>query len=195
MLIDLVTKNRSYRGYDRSRKVTEEELLTMIEAARLCPSSVNIQPLKFLPACKEDTVKAIQEQTAWARGLPELKLPREGKEPPAFIVICQDTEIDPNLKRFQRDVGITAQTILLAAAEMDLGGCMIGNFRADELHEALGLPEHIRPLLVVAVGKPGEEVILTDVKEDGSTAYYRDEDDRHYVPKRALADIVLMPED
>ena len=74
MLIDLVTKNRSYRGYDRSRKVTEEELLTMIEAARLCPSSVNIQPLKFLQACKEDTVKAIQEQTAWARGLPELKL-------------------------------------------------------------------------------------------------------------------------
>ena len=194
MLIDLVRKNRSYRGYDHSRAITREELLKLVEAARLCPSSVNVQPLKYFLACDPDTVATVQAQTHWAKGLPELTLPHPGKEPTAFIVICQDTAIHPNLARFQRDVGIVAQTMLLAAVEMGLGGCMIGNFDAGSVHEALGLADEIRPLLIVAFGKPDEAVILTDVV-DGRTGYYRDEQDRHYVPKRALADLVIGPAD
>ena len=190
MLIDLVKQNRSYRGYDHSRTVTREELLRLVKAARLCPSSVNVQPLKYFLAYTPEIVAAIQSQTKWAKGLPELTLPHPGKEPTAFIVICQDTDIDPNLARFQRDVGIVAQTMLLTAVEMGLGGCMIGNFNAGQLHDAIGLAEPIRPLLVVAIGKPDEEIILTDVI-DGSTAYYRDEQDRHYVPKRRLEDLVM----
>jgi nitroreductase len=190
MLIDLIKANRSYRGYDHSRKVTREELLKMVEAARLCPSSVNIQPFLYFLAYEPEVVAAVQAETKWAKGLPELKLPHPGKEPAAFIVICQDTAIHPNLSRFQRDVGIVAQTMLLAAVEMGLGGCMIGNFNAGSVHAALGLDEAVRPLLIVAIGKPDEEIILTDVV-DGKTGYYRDEQDRHYVPKRALEDIVI----
>ncbi len=73
---------------------------------------------------------------------------------------------------------------------MGLGGCMIGSFNAGSVHDALALAENIKPLLVIAIGKPDEEVILTDAK-DGSTAYFRDEDDRHYVPKRALTDLII----
>ena len=190
MLIDLVRKNRSFRGYDHSRKISEEELLAMVEAARLCPSSVNMQPLKYYLAFREDTVNTIQKQTKWAKGLPEMTLPHEGKEPTAFIVICQDTKINENLNRFHRDIGIVAHTILLTATEMGLGGCMIGNFDANAVQGVLGLEENLRPMLIVAIGKPDEDVILTDVV-DGKTAYYRDEKDRHYVPKRALEDLVM----
>lgn len=136
-----------------------------------------------------DPTPADQERK-WAKGLPDLTLPHPGKEPTVFIVICQDTSIDANLSRFQRDVGIVAQTMLLTAVEMGLGGCMIGNFNAESVHDALGLKEEIRPLLIVAIGKPDEEVILTDVV-DGKTGYYRDEQDRHYVPKRKLEDLVI----
>ena len=190
MLIDLIKQNRSYRGYDHNRQISREELLTMVEAARLCPSSVNLQPLRYFLAHTPDIVAAVQSQTHWAKGLPDIHLPHPGKEPTAFIVICQDTTIDANLSRFQRDVGIAAQTMLLTAVEMGLGGCMIGNFNAGSLHDALGLDAHIRPLLIIAIGKPDEEVILTDVV-DGKTGYYRDEQDRHYVPKRKLEDLVI----
>ncbi len=191
MLIDLVRKNRSFRGYDHSRKITKEELLCMVEAARLCPSSVNIQPFKYYLAYEEDKVFILQKETHWARGLPEMTLPHPGKEPTAFIVICQDQRIFESLARFQKDVGIVAQTMLLQAVEMGLGGCMIGNFNAASVKEVLGLEEQMHPLLIVAVGKPDEEIILTDVGEGGSTSYYRDDEDRHYVPKRALDDIIL----
>ena len=190
MLIDLIKANRSYRGYNHSRPVTKDELLKMVEAARLCPSSVNIQPLRYFLACDPAIVATIQSHTRWAKGLPDIHLPHPGKEPTAFIVICQDTSIDANLSRFQRDVGIVAQTMLLTAVEMGLGGCMIGNFNAGSLHDAIGLDEPIHPLLIIAIGKPDEEVILTDVV-NGKTGYYRDEQDRHYVPKRKLEDLVI----
>ena len=89
------------------------------------------------------------------------------------------------------DMGIVAQTILLAAVDMGLGGCMIGNFVRAEVSAALDLPEHLEPLLVVALGKPDEEIVLTDLPEDGNTNYYRDADDVHYVPKRALEDLII----
>ena len=69
---------------------------------------------------------------------------------------------------------------------------MLGTFKKGELVELLGLPENIEPDLVVAFGKPGEEIVLTDVGEDGDTGYYRDADGKtHYVPKRKLEDLLI----
>lgn len=191
MIKDLVKQNRSYRGYDESRRVTEAELREMVDCARLTASSVNMQPLKYYLAWEKDEVDRIQALTAWARGLPEMTLPHEGMRPTAFIVICQDKSIQESLARFQKDVGIAAQTILLAAVEMGLGGCMIGNFGADSVRQELGLSENLAPLLIVAIGKPAEKVVLTEVGEGESVAYYRDENDVHYVPKRRLEDIII----
>ena len=181
MLKDLVLKNRSYRGFDESVRISRETLEGFVDCARLCPSSVNKQPLKYFLAWEPEEGEKVQGLTKWARALPEMILPHPGKRPTGFVVICQDKRIDENLNRYQKDVGIVA----------GLGGCMIGNFQAGEVMEVLGLPEEIRPLLIVAFGKPAEEIHLVDVPEDGNTNYYRDENDVHYVPKRTLADELL----
>ena len=95
------------------------------------------------------------------------------------------------MPRFQKDVGIAAQTILLAAVEMGLGGCMIGNFNPKEIRSALNLPDTLMPVLLVAIGKPDETVVIREIEEGGDTAYYRGENGVHYVPKRKLKDIIL----
>lgn len=191
MIKELAMKSRSYRGYDETRKITREELLELVDCARYAPSSVNRQPFKYYLACTEEQTAKIQPLTGWARALPQMKLPLPGKCPTAFIVICQNTEWDADLGRYSRDVGIVAQTMLLAAAEKDLGGIMIGNFSPKRVAEALALPENIVPMLIVALGKPDETIVLTEMQEGDSTNYYRDEAGVHYVPKRRLEDIVL----
>ena len=190
MFKDIVMKNRSYRGYDESFRFTKEMLEEYVDVTRFCPSSVNMQPLKYYIAYDKGEVDLIQSMTKWARALPDLNLPFEGHRPTGFIVICQDTNLNSNLNRFCKDVGIVAQTILLMAASQDLGGCMIGNFVKEEVQSKLKLSENLVPLLIVALGKPDETIVITEVK-DNQTKYYRDENNVHYVPKRKLEDILI----
>lgn len=189
MLTELVVKNRSYRGFDRSRRVTREELEEMVSCARLTPSAVNRQPLKYALSWTDEVNRRIQPLTAWAGLLkPGRVLPEAGHEPVAFIVMCVDTRICADPRGADRDLGIAAQTILLRAVEMGLGGCMIGAFKP-EIKTALALPEYAHPALVLAIGKPDETVLLEDAGD--SVAYYRDENDVHHVPKRTLSSILL----
>lgn len=191
MFKDLIRANRSYRGYDESYHFTKEELADFVDHARLAPSSVNAQPFRYYLAWEKDEVDKIQSLTKWARALPDLELPHKGMHPTGFIIICQDTNIGESLTRYQKDVGIVAQTMLLAAVEKGLGGCMIGNFQAGPVKEALGLSQNLAPMLIVALGKPAEKIVLTEVDEGDSVQYYRDDEDVHYVPKRKLSDIII----
>ena len=193
MFLDLVKQARSHRGFRQDRKVTRQELEHLVECARFAPAARNDQVLKYYLAEKTETVAAIQPLTKWAGALAELHLPRKGAEPVAYIVICLDGSLAENPAPYQRDVGIVAQTMLLAAAEMGLNGCMIGSFAAGELREKLGLPEAIKPQLLLALGEGTDRIVMTDVGEDGSTTYYRDAEDIHYVPKRTLEQLILNP--
>lgn len=189
MLKDLVKQNRSFRSFDESRRVTKEELLGFIDTARFTASSRNIQPLKYRLVYTPEECAAVLSLTAWASRLKDIKLPPEGHAPTAYIVVCCDMTIAENITPFLRDSGIVAQTITLAAVEAGLGGCMIGSFDRDKLHSLLGLNEHTMIMLVIALGKPDETVILTET-ETSDVAYYR-EDGKHYVPKRALKDMII----
>lgn len=193
MFLDLVKQARSHRGFRQDRKVTRQELEHLVECARFTPAARNDQVLKYYLAEKPETVAAIQPLTKWAGALAELHLPRKGAEPVAYIVICLDGSLAENPAPYQRDVGIVAQTMLLAAAEMGLNGCMIGSFAAGELREKMGLPEAIKPQLLLALGEGTDRIVMTDVGEDGSTTYYRDAEDTHYVPKRTLEQLILNP--
>ncbi len=191
MLKDLVLKNRSYRGYDHSVQIPEKDLLELVDLTRYVASSINHQVLKYKIVTDKELVSKIQEQTVWAKALPEIRLPYKGTEPVAFVVIC----IDHNLTRadvvYLRDVGAVAQTMLLGAVEKGFGGIMIGSFSKTNVKQILDLPDNLEPNLVVAFGKPDEEIVLTDCK-DGKTIYYRSPDGKtHYVPKRPLDEIVV----
>lgn len=194
MLKDLLLKNRSYRGYNEERRISRQELVDLIDCARLCPSSLNVQPLKYYLAYEKEEVDRIQKQTIWARAL-DLTLPHPGMCPTAFIIVVQDTTMGPSPATFTRDVGIVAQTILLAAVEKGLGGCMIGSFHAGNIRKELNLPDHLSPTLVIALGEPKETVVLTEISEGENTNYYRDENDIHYVPKRKTEDMILEKRD
>ena len=190
MLKDLLLASRSYRSFDESVKITRENLCDWVDHARFAPSSINLQMLKFRIVYKDEECTAVLPLTRWAGKLKDIKLPPVGHAPVAYVVICADTAVSPAAATFAKDVGITAQTVMLAAAESGFGGCMIGGFSPEELKTVLKLSKNLVPQLVLALGKPDETVSLTDAAEDGSVTYYR-ENGIHYVQKRALKDLVV----
>ena len=190
MLKDLIIASRSYRSFDRTVPVTKEMLCDWVDHARLSPSSINLQMLKYRIVYKEDECHAVLPLTRWAGKLKDIKLPPEGHAPVAYVIICADTAVSNAAESFQKDVGICAQSIMLAAAEQGFGGCMIGSFSPAEISSVLGLCDNLKPMLVLALGKPDEEVCLAAPAEDGSVTYYR-ENGIHYVQKRALKDLIV----
>lgn len=188
MLQELVLKNRSYRRFDENHPVSEQTLRELVDLARHTPSGANLQPLKYRLSCDPATNGLIFPSLGWAGYLKEWSGPGAGERPSAYLVMLGDTGITKN---FGCDHGIAAQTILLGAAEHGLGGCMIGNLRREELRQALNIPEQFEILLVLALGKPVEEVKIESLPADGSVKYWRDEQDVHHVPKRSLAEIIV----
>lgn len=188
MFKDLVDKSRSHREFKSDGVIPRERLEAWILNASHCPAAMNLQTLKYKLIDSKAEVEALLPLTRWASSL-SVKLPPEGHGPSAFIVICHDTSIAPMKPIFMIDVGICAQTIMLSAAEDGFGGCIIGSASPKAVAEALGLPEHLEPALILGLGVPEDKVVLTDAL--GSTTYYRDENNVHFVPKRSLDEIII----
>ena len=125
---------------------------------------------------------------AWAAYLKDWPGPDEGERPAAYIVILGDKGI---CESFGCDHGIAAQSIMIGATEKGLGGCMIGSIRRQSLSKALELSPNHEILLVLAIGKPNETVVIEPVGHDQDIRYWRDSAGVHHVPKRSLDDITL----
>ncbi len=186
--IDLVKSNRSFRRFDQSVEVGTDTLKQLLDLAKCSASAANLQPLKYILCSNEGMNKKIFECLAWAGYLKDWKGPETGEQPSAYIVILGDKSITEN---FRCDHGIAAQSILLGAREMGLGGCMLASINHKKLRPLLGIDSEHEVLLVIALGKPAEKVILEDVGEDGNIRYWRDSEAVHHVPKRSLDEMLV----
>jgi nitroreductase len=188
MLLELITHTRSCRRFDQQYEINRDLLRELVNLARLGASAANIQPLKYILAHTPEKNAAIFPHLAWAAYLKDWPGPVEGERPSAYIVILGDTNLTKN---FWCDHGIAAQNILLGATERGLGGCIVGAIQRDGLRKALNIPAHYDFLLVIALGKPTEKVVLETVGPDGNIRYWRDQNGTHHVPKRPLDQIIL----
>jgi len=84
-----------------------------------------------------------------------------------------------------------ARPILLGAREMGLAGCMVGSIKRNKLRRILHISMQYKILLVLAIGKPKEQVVIETVGADGNIYYWVDDQSVHHVPKRNLNDIIV----
>jgi nitroreductase len=188
MIRDLVLKNRSYRRFYQEVDINLETLREFVDLARLSGSARNAQPLKYILSCKPERNSLIFPNLAWAGYLKDWHGPGEGEKPSAYIIILGDTAIRQS---FGCDHGIAAQSIMLGATEKGLGGCIIASVDREGLRQALEIPPRYEILLVLALGKPKETVVIETVEGSGDIKYWRDSKDVHHVPKRSLSDIII----
>lgn len=180
----LLHRNRSYRGFSAAVDVSEAQLRELVGVVPLVASGMNRQALRFRLVSGADAA-LVHPLVKLGAALPEEHLPHPGMEPSAYIVVCSTV---PEDKVVDMDLGIAAQSILLKATEMGLGGIFILNFRREALQEALGLP--LEPLAVLGLGKPAETVFLVPGASPDALAYYR-KDGVHYVPKLSVDQLII----
>jgi len=187
-LKELILKNRSYRRFDESIPISVKLLSEWVDLARLTASAKNMQPLRYILSCEKNMNARIFETLAWAGYLTNWEGPVQGERPTGYIVILRDNSItDHNYC----DHGLATQSIMLGATEKEFGGCIIAAINRKKLASILNLSDNLEILLVLALGKPKETVILDVLEKHESHKYWRDKANNQHVPKRKLTDIIL----
>jgi len=152
---EVLAKRRSTRAFT-DRKVSRDEIETLLKAAILAPSACNMQSWHFY-AVTDETVKSHFDFCAsWA------------KNAPVIFVICTDGEniinrFGERAKTFiLQDTSLAAENLLLSAANMGLGGCFMGAFDENKCRALLNIPEKYRIVALIPVGEPVEEIPMRE---------------------------------
>jgi nitroreductase len=149
-VLKAVKTRRSIRSY-LDKPIEDEKLMKVLEAARLSPSAVNLQPWDFV-VVKDKTAKEYLLQ-AYNR--------QWFAKAPVIIVVCASPE-----KAWRRsdgeefwkiDAAIAMQGMVLAATAEGLGTCWIGAFDEKKAKEALGVPENVRVVAMMPLGYAAEK--------------------------------------
>lgn len=186
MIKELILKSRSYRRFWEEKRVDASILEEIVDNIRLTSSARNIQPLKYATITDSQSCETVFSTLSWA-GYIENGAPKEGERPSGYIIILNDKSIAPSSLW---DQGIVCQTASLCAVEKGLGCCIIASVNREKFGNEFALPDNLEIALVLAVGYPKEEVVITEMKNN-DYKYYRDENGVHYVPKRSFDEVCI----
>jgi nitroreductase len=184
MIYEKIVVRRTIRRYTKE-SVPKDVLEKCVDAARLSPSGMNRQPLKYIIVDDEKLLEKVFGTTSWAGYLPDYE-PSEEEMPRAYIIVLLDKEIRKNCGH---DAGIAVMSISMVAYEEGLGSCILGAIERAKLRRVLKVPDDLEIVLAVALGYPAENPIVDRVK-NGDVKYWLDNDNVLHVPKRELKDIV-----
>jgi len=152
-VLEAIRGRRSIRAF-KSKKVTQETVEKLLDAASWAPSAGNIQPWEFIVVRKPEIKRALAEAALDQTFI---------EEAPVVIVVCanknrssQGYGIRGKTLYCLQDTAASIQNILLTAYSLGLGTCWIGAFREEEAREILKIPQGIRPVAIIPVGYPAE---------------------------------------
>lgn len=137
----VIEKRRSIRKY-KNTPVPREKILEILEAARIAPSASNRQPWHFIVVEDKIKIEKLAKQE-WAAGAP------------VMIVGLADQETSPGW--CLNDLGIAFEHLVLAATDLGLGTCWMGQSNREELvRELLDIPDKYKVVALTPLGEPDE---------------------------------------
>ena len=148
-----LAKNRYSERYFDPRPVEQEKLDQILEAGRVVPTACNYQPQCFY-------VLKSPEALAKARAVTPFHY-----NAPLMLLVCYDLNTvwkAPHDRMFQnynsgeQDASIAATTMMYEAEALGVHTVWLRGFDAKAVSEVFGLPEHIIPVMMFAMGYPSD---------------------------------------
>ena len=148
-VLDVIRNRGSIRRY-KAKLIPEDEMATILEAARLAQSAANRQPWQFV-AVTDDAMAKRLSIAANNQGF-------VGRA--AAVIVClanpnESAKVGP-FEGFLIDIAIAIENMALTAGDLGIGSCWIGAFSEEEVKELLGVPENLRVVSLLTLGYPDE---------------------------------------
>lgn len=148
--IEAILGRRSIRRYS-DKPVADRDLTTLLRCAMAAPSAANQQPWQYIIVHDQHLRNQIAALHPYAQMV---------KEAPVTVIVCGDTQAlkVPNL--WPQDCSAATQNLLVAAHAIGLGTCWCGLYpneaRMSGVRSLFGIPDHIMPFSIIALGHPAE---------------------------------------
>jgi len=148
---ELLANRWSGRAYDASQPVSQEQVVSLLEAARWAPSCFGDQPWRYVFCNKADNMQA------WQAAFECLVPGNQGwaVNAPVLLLICADTLFGHNDKPNKwaaYDTGAATENLCLQATALGLMAHQMGGFDADKARATFNVPERYQILAMVTVG-------------------------------------------
>ncbi|MBA2945773.1 nitroreductase family protein [Streptomyces himalayensis] len=162
----LLAERWSPRSFDATHTISDEELFSLLEAARWAPSARNSQPWRFLVGRRGDTTyeqifsTLMSGNRLWA-GQSSLLV---------AAVAAERLEDGTPHHGAAYDTGLAVAQLAVQAHALGLHAHQMGGFHPEQLRSALGIPDGYRPLSITAIGSLAPAELLPQELRDRETA-------------------------
>ena len=164
---DPVFSRRSIRKYT-AEAVSDADVERLLRAAMAAPSAGNQQPWCFVVVREREPLRAITGFHGYAAMLPEA---------PVAVVVCAALQGLKWQEMWNQDCAAATENILIEAEILGLGAVWVGIHPSEErergVRAVLGIPGHIVPFAIVAVGHPAERKEPSDRYDPGRVHFER----------------------
>ncbi|HYE83269.1 MAG TPA: nitroreductase family protein [Clostridia bacterium] len=155
-----ILERRSIRKYT-DEPVQDSDVKDLLKAAMAAPSAGNEQPWEFIVVKDRQLLIEITKVHPYSAML---------HEAPLAIVVCGNLQQEKYKDYWVQDCSAATENILVAAQEKGLGTVWLGVYpredRVQSIRKIFGIPEHVIPMNVIAVGHPGEKKGPADRYDD-----------------------------
>lgn len=166
-VIEAINTRRSVRKFT-GEIISDEELKVILKAGFQAPSAHNFQPRDYVVVKDKEIIDKIADFHPYAK-----MLPKAG----CGIVVCGDSQKQPQMGFLVADCSAAIQNMLLAAHGLGLGAVWCGIYCDEKLvknmSEVLKLPEKIIPIGMVVVGKKAVDKEAVDRYDESKVHYDR----------------------
>jgi nitroreductase len=164
-----IFERRSIRDF-LPKPVEQEKIERILRAGFEAPSAHNRRPWEFLVITGREDLDAVAEMSPYAKMCTEAT---------ALIVPCVNLRLgeqpDAENSRWVQDLAAATENILLQITEEGLGGVWLGWYPVKALikvfSDRFGLPAHIVPFSVIALGYPAKVPSKQDRFEPAKVYY------------------------
>lgn len=161
-MIKSIEMRRSIRTY-KDEAVADEDILRLIESARLAPSGSNTQPWHFI-IVKDKSMKQriaeVSHNQKWMAAAPVFivciaDIRSRIKEGIKFIL--DENSPEEEVKQIIRDTSIATEHILLTATSLGLGSCWVAWFTQNTIRPVLNIPSDKYVVGIITLGYADEQ--------------------------------------
>lgn len=165
-IAEIIAKRKSIRAFDIQKPVLRSDIMRLLEAARWSPSCFNDEPWRFIVWDKYDNENAYQKafdcvgewNQKWVKTAPVIM---------ASCAVSKFREGEKENRWAQYDTGAAATSLCIQAASIGLQAHQMGGYSVEKLKSTFNIPEDITPMAMIAIGYPGDLIVLEESFHQG----------------------------